>query len=222
MKISGIPTTISETLYKYLKNAIMEGKLSPNQRIQEKEIAELFKVSTTPVREAFQRLSAEQYIIINSRKEVVVASATLEEIKELFELMRILDTFATEKSLKTLSDKDITELKKWTKKLNYYYKQKKIVPYFKQNMKIHDKLWSLCGNNLLYQTLVNMTEKCLFYANQLLLLTDNRAWLNQSHKDHLDLIKAVEKRDDKSLKKILLSHWGKGFLGEEKTASTKK
>jgi len=48
----GAPETISEAIYKYLKKAIIEGVLKPNQRIQEKEIAQLFGVSTTPAREA--------------------------------------------------------------------------------------------------------------------------------------------------------------------------
>jgi len=158
-KIFELPTTISETIYKYLKKAIIEGELGPNQRVQEKEVAELFNASTTPVREAFQRLSAEKYIIINVRKEVVVASATLEEIKELFEVVRILDAFATKKAMKKLTDKDIAELKKITKKLGNYYKQKKIHSYVKENLKIHDKLWKACGNKFLYQSLLNSAEK---------------------------------------------------------------
>jgi len=113
-----LPATISETIYKHLKNAIIEGELKPNQRLQEKEIAKLFRVSTTPIREAFQRLSADKYIIISARKEVIVASTTLEEIKELFEVVRVLDAFATKKSLKNLTDNDITELKKMTEKLD--------------------------------------------------------------------------------------------------------
>jgi len=102
-----LPSTISETIYKYLKNSIIEGELEPNQRVQEREIAELFKVSTTPVREAFQRLAAEKNLVINARKEVVVASLTLEEIDELFEIVRLLEAFALKKALSRLTDDDI-------------------------------------------------------------------------------------------------------------------
>jgi len=234
MKIEGlvankafeVPTTISKTIYKYLKNAIIEGKLKPNQRLQEKEIAELFRVSTTPIREAFQRLSAEKYIIISARKEVIVASATLEEIKELFEVVRVLDAFATKKSLKNLTNNDITELKKITEKLDNFYKQKKIQAYVKENLRVHDKLWKACGNKFLYQSLVNLSEKYTFYANQVFFLTDkstdNTSFLDKSHKDHIDLMKAIEKKDGYRVEKLLLYHWGRGFLGKEDPDSNRK
>lgn len=234
MKIEGlvankafeVPTTISKTIYKYLKNAIIEGELKPNQRLQEKEIAELFRVSTTPIREAFQRLSAEKYIIISARKEVIVASATLEEIKELFEVVRVLDAFATKKSLKNLTNNDITELKKMTEKLDNFYKQKKIQAYVKENLRVHDKLWKACGNKFLYQSLVNLSEKYTFYANQVFFLTDkstdNTSFFNKSHKDHIDLMKAIEKKDGYRVEKLLLYHWGRGFLGKEDPDSNRK
>ena len=221
-----LPTTVSETIYKYLKNAIIERELKPNQRLQEKEIAELFRVSTIPIREAFQRLSAEKYIIISARKKVIVASTTMEEIKELFEVVRVLDAFATKKSLKNLTDNDITELKKMTEKLDNFYKQKKIQAYVKENLRIHDKLWKACGNKFLYQSLVNLIEKYTFYANQVFFLTDkstdNPSYFNKSHKDHIDLMKAIEKKDGYRVEKLLLSHWGKGFLGKEDTDSNRK
>lgn len=133
-KTFNLPSTITETIYRYLKNAIIEGELKPSQRLQEKEIAELFHVSTTPVREAFQRLFAEKYIIINARKDVIVSPTTLEEIKELFEVVRVLDALASKKAIKRLSDKDIAKLKKMTQKLASLYNQKKINDYVRENL----------------------------------------------------------------------------------------
>ncbi len=75
-----LPRTISETIYLHLKKAIVSGELRPGQRVQEKDIAALFKVSSTPVREAFFRLAAERYLAINARKEVLVQGASIEEV----------------------------------------------------------------------------------------------------------------------------------------------
>ncbi|MFW6160079.1 MAG: GntR family transcriptional regulator, partial [Acidobacteriota bacterium] len=52
--------TLSEAVYQYLKKAIIRGELKSRQRLQEKEFAKLFNVSTTPVREAFFCLAAEK------------------------------------------------------------------------------------------------------------------------------------------------------------------
>lgn len=218
-----MPVTITEAIYQYLKKAIIHGNLKPQQRLQEKEIAELFQASTTPVREAFQRLFAEKYIVIKARKDVVVASATLEEIREFFEVVRVLDALASKKAVRRLSNKDIAEIKSMTEKLGVYYQKRKISDYVAENLKIHCKIWQACGNKYLEQSLVEMGEKHTFYGNQLFFIIFDRqagkqpSFLDSSYKDHVDLMQAIERRDELQVEKILLAHWGKGFLGEEET-----
>src|SRR4030067_3130590 len=101
------PATLSESIYGHLKKAIIEGDLRPGQRLMEKEFAELFKASTTPVREAFQKLSAEKYIIINSRKDVTVAAVTRRGIAALFEVVRVLEALAVRKAIPNLSEGEV-------------------------------------------------------------------------------------------------------------------
>lgn len=220
-KVLTPPATITETIYAYLKNAIIQGKLKPGQRLQEKNFAELFHVSTTPVREAFQRLFAERYIIINARKDVVVARATREEIREFFEVVRALDALASKKAVRKLTDKDIVELKRMTNRLGQFYSRKKISDYVVQNLRIHYKIWKACGNEFLYQSLMRMAEKYTFYGNQLFFVIfaqqaeEQRSLLDSSYQDHIKLMRALEKKDGEEVERILLSHWGKGFLGEE-------
>jgi DNA-binding GntR family transcriptional regulator len=209
------PITIGETIYQYIKREVINGKFKLNQRLQEKEIAARFGVSTTPVREAFHRLSAEKYLTINTRREVIVAGATLEQIKEVFEVVRVLDAFASKKAQKNLTDIDIIELKKLTEKLGIYYKNKKIQLYDNENLKFHDKLWSASGNEFLYQSLIHFVEKTTFYRNQLISLDRYMSWLDKSYKDHLDIMKAIEKRDAEKIENICKSHWGKGFLDKK-------
>jgi DNA-binding GntR family transcriptional regulator len=48
-----LPGTISQAIYEYLKKAIIRGEYGPGRRLQEKEFAAMFNVSSTPVREAF-------------------------------------------------------------------------------------------------------------------------------------------------------------------------
>ena len=59
-----IPKTLSESVYNNLRIGIINNEFKAGQRIYEKEVAKSFGVSTTPVREAFLRLSAEGFITI--------------------------------------------------------------------------------------------------------------------------------------------------------------
>src|SRR5439155_5167046 len=49
----------AEQLYAYLRRAIQEGELRPNERLVEAAIAELAGVSRTPVREALHKLQVD-------------------------------------------------------------------------------------------------------------------------------------------------------------------
>jgi DNA-binding GntR family transcriptional regulator len=215
------PATLSESIYAHLKKAIIEGNLKPGQRLLEKEFAELFKASTTPIREAFQKLSAEKYIVINSRKDVTVATVTRREIAELFDVVRALDVLATRRAIRRLSDGDIAELRRMTTRLAEFHVQNKVNEYVLENMRIHDRIWRACGNEYLYQCLAASADKYAFLSNHLLSLgqglTESAPLFERSLQDHFDLMDGLEKRDGAAVEKILLSHWGKGYLGEEET-----
>ena len=208
------PMTISETIFQYVKKSIINGEFKPNQRLHEKEIAKIYGVSTTPVREAFQRLSAEKYVILNARKEVIVAELSSEQIKELYEIIRVLDVFSSKKALENITDKDISELKKMTDKLSEFYKKKNIQSYIKQSTKIHEILWKNCGNELIYRSLVDLMEKATAFGD--IVTSDFLSiphYFERSYKDHIELMAAVENRDVAEVEKILSSHWGKDFYG---------
>lgn len=218
-----LPTTISETIYNFIKNAIIKGEFKPNQRLQEKEIAKLFNVSSTPVREAFFRLAAEDYLVINVRKQVLVKKKTLEEVKEFYEVVRALDIFALKRTTINLNEKDINELKRMTMKLGEYYKDNKIQNYLQQNLKIHDKIWQSCGNKFLYETLSNLMEKISVYrmGNEFSPFSEPHA-LEKSYRDHLNLMKFIKSRNIVELEKLASAHWGEEFFLEKRDDSNEK
>ena len=202
------PATFSEIVFRHLKKAIIEGDLKPGQRVQEKEIAKLFNVSPTPRREACQRLPAEEYLAINARKEVSVASLSVQRIKEVFEVVRTLDLLATTKAMSKIGAKDIEELQKMNAELGRVFEQKNITAYIRLNLKVHYRIWKDCGNQFLFKSLVDLGDKFFFYSNQIFAKIEDPAIFRKSIKEHVDLVKAIEKRDVAAVERIVLSHWG--------------
>src|SRR4030067_21642 len=128
----------------------------------EKDFAGLFKASTTPVREAFQKLSAEKYIVINSRKDVTVATVTRREIAELFDVVRVLDALAARRAVASLSEGDIAELRRMTTKLGEFHDQNKVYEYVVENMRIHDRVWQGCGKKYFDECLSTLAHEDVF------------------------------------------------------------
>jgi len=83
--------TLSEKVYKTLKNDLTYLKIKPNSILQERKIAEEFSISRTPVREAIQRLANEGWVKINSRKNIVANPILEKDVKEIFQFRRIIE-----------------------------------------------------------------------------------------------------------------------------------
>ena len=67
---------LSTQIYNKIKNDLLYLKILPGVVLQEREFANIFSVSRTPIREAIQRLAIEGWVEINSRKVVKVIQVT--------------------------------------------------------------------------------------------------------------------------------------------------
>lgn len=212
MKNNRMPKTFGETLYSYLKEEILTGEIRSGQRLQERIIAEKYKVSVTPVREAFRRLSSEKLLTINARKEVMVEEVNKDKIKELFEVISPLDLVASKKALNNLDQKTIDRLCQMTEKLVGFHKNNKVKEYMKLDLIIHKTIWQASKNNFLSGYLIELGEKYAFFCNNIIANTQNPT-LYLLIDDHLKLIKAIKERDYKKMRTILSLHWLKGLNG---------
>jgi DNA-binding GntR family transcriptional regulator len=208
-----LPATIGQAIYDHLKKAIIRGELKPGQRVQEKEVASLFHVSSTPVREAFFRLAAEKFLTITARKEVLVRGTSDAEVRELYEVVRALDGHAMKKVIGDLTDHDLEKLRLMMTKLGEYYGAEDHQRYLEQNLRIHDRLWQACGNKYLYAALQQLMEKIAIYRrhSDFVPFADPVA-MKKSYRDHLLIQEALECRDLDGLEKVIETHWGEEFI----------
>jgi DNA-binding GntR family transcriptional regulator len=64
--------TKADVVYEALQNSIMSGVLDEGTHLRQEEVAERFRMSQTPVREAFRRLEAEGLVEHAPNRGVVV------------------------------------------------------------------------------------------------------------------------------------------------------
>src|SRR5258708_40289385 len=80
-----------ERAYRYLRQAIISGKIPAGSRVVEERIAESLQVSRTPVREAFQRLRTEGLLVHIRSGHLEVVSVDDNERSELNMLRVAID-----------------------------------------------------------------------------------------------------------------------------------
>jgi DNA-binding GntR family transcriptional regulator len=203
-----IPKTLSQSVYNHLKESIISNKIKSGQKLHEKEIADLFQVSSTPVREAIFMLGAEGLVTIKSHKEVVVKELSHQELKEIFQVLSVLESYAVSLAVEFISSEDLIEIEELQKEMASYCKKSSIEKYCELNRAIHDKLWELVPNEFLKKTLHSVHNQFQRYSYAQYFALGKPGALKRSLRDHEEVLEALKTKNKRRLKTLLARHWG--------------
>ncbi len=203
-----IPKTLSQSIYNYLKKSIVDGHFKVKQRINENEIAEVFQVSRTPVREAVTQLAAEGLVEIDPHRGVLVKDISLKEIKDILEVIRSLDSLAIELAADYIDEEEIEKLEKMNAKLKNYCQKKDIEKFMSLNFEFHKRIWNQAFNNFLAHCL----QTCLLthikrYSSIFKRGYEKTEILEKSIREHKKILELLKSKDKRKLKTLATEHW---------------
>lgn len=204
---SSIPMTLSLSIYNDIKNAIINNELKANQRIIEKDLARMFGVSTTPVREALLRLGAEGYISIDSHRKTVVKEISYEELRDIFQVMADLETIAIKQVVDHIQPEHLQELRELTESMEQKGISNDIEKYLELNTAVHNKIWEVLPNKILQKTIEFVHSQLLRYTHSRVTAFQEPAVLDRSIQEHKKILRALEDKDKKALKSLAKSNW---------------
>lgn len=198
--------TMSEFIYDSLKDSIINNELKANQRINEKELAEYFKVSRTPIREAVLRLEAKGFVRIDSYRRAVVKEISYKELMEIFQALGALDRLAVSQAVDNLTAQNINKLEDLIKKMERNCNLKSIEKYFELNEKFHDEIWKAVSNELLLEILNSVRDRMQRYTFARILAFKKPEALEKSMNQHKAILSAIKRKDKERLKKMIVEH----------------
>ena len=102
--------TLSDQVAAQLRQAILQGRLKPGQRIVEHEIAQAMAISRGPVRDALRILSTERLVVQYPHRGAFVAWLTLRDAEEIYSLREALETLALDFAIRCATAEQIREL----------------------------------------------------------------------------------------------------------------
>jgi DNA-binding GntR family transcriptional regulator len=93
-----------------LRELITDGQLSPGTPLRQRQLAEQFDVSYTPVREALRRLESEGLVVTDVHRGASVARAESEELEENYRILAALESLAGSLAVSKMTDDDMAEI----------------------------------------------------------------------------------------------------------------
>lgn len=190
-------------LYALIRKAITTGRFVPGQRLSERELAEQYGISRTPIREAFRHLIQEGLIIYkpNSGYRIVPLSEDLAQ--HIMLLRETLETIAAKLVMQKDPQGTAQAMKKTLPKARAAYREGKLAELISANQSFHQTLVEKAGNPIL----ATMYQILQGYIG--LMMSVSLSWPRrpaETFKEHEQIIQALEKRDARKLEKAICRH----------------
>lgn len=104
------PVSSSDEAYDAIRRAILDGTLRPGERIIEQRLAQMLKVSRTPVREALHKLEREN-LVARSGRGMAVQSFSADEVSDIYELRGQLESYAARRAAERVTPTELGEMR---------------------------------------------------------------------------------------------------------------
>ena len=143
----GLPS--SELVYRRLKDRIISGTLAPDTRLIELSIAAEFGVSRTPVREALKRLAAENLVLSDRARGMVVHAPDVDEIEDVFVMREALDGLAARLAAHRVTPSELARLRLIVDSMRDAVINDRREQIVLANQRFHDVIYAAAGNRML-------------------------------------------------------------------------
>ena len=100
------------SIYELIREDIVSGRLSPNQRLVVAEIAERYGTSSNPVREALQQLRGEGFVTVTPNRGARVRPIDQDFVRDIYEIEMLIEPALTRWFVGMATPEDIAALER--------------------------------------------------------------------------------------------------------------
>ena len=151
--------SLKEQAYDKLKELIITGALEPGALHNEKRLAEALGVSRTPVREALLELSRESMVAFVPGKGVEICKFTVQQVREVFEIRKIIEGYIIKKIAARLTDTDIKKIDENIRNQEKMLLKTERLTFIEYDKQFHLSLASKIGNQQIESILDNLRDQ---------------------------------------------------------------
>lgn len=144
-------STVQDGVYRQLRNALMSGQFEPGQTLTIAALADTFKTSHMPVREALRRLTAENALTVAQNGSARVPTVTLAGLDDLCLTRVALETLATKLASTRSTPEDRRRFRALADKHHQATMARDHVAMLASNQELHFAIYDASGSPVLVQ-----------------------------------------------------------------------
>lgn len=203
-EIISIPrAALHEQVASRLRQMLVESRIAPGAKLNERELSAVLNVSRTPLREAIKMLAAEGLVELLPNRGAIAVELTETDVLNTFEVMAGLEGQSGELAAQRITDAELAEIQALHFEMMAAYTRSDLSGYYRLNALIHNAINAAAKNPVLTTTYnqVNARLQALrFRSNQ-----DGEKWKN-AVREHEAMVQALAARDGAAMRAVLVAH----------------
>ncbi len=176
----------------------------PGTKLAEQQIADIFKVSRTLVRQALNQLSRDRLITLEPARGAFVAQPSVEEARQVFEVRRMVEASMVRQLCAVITDAQVAQLRRHLATESDAVARTDVTGRTRLLADFHVVLARMLGNEVLAQLLADLLSRCSLIA----LMYQSAHSAEHSAEEHVAIVDAIEKRDSRAAARLMDSHLG--------------
>lgn len=203
-------STFKNEISLQIKELILTNQLLPGQPIVIDKLAEEFGVSHTPVREALAMLERDGLVELNSYKNPKVANVTPKDVREVYEMRLLVESWAVERAATNLTDEQIDMI---DGQIEYARKEamaNNFGPHLKADLLLHEAIMRSTENSLFWILAERVHERSI-HVRALVEAKGTARDIQQIIDEHCGIMKAIRARDPEQARLRMVAHLEAGL-----------
>jgi DNA-binding GntR family transcriptional regulator len=186
-----------------LRNMLVEGRIQPGDKLNERELCDQLRVSRTPLREAIKLLAAEGMVDLLPNRGAIAVKLSETDVMDTFEVLAELEGLAGDLAAQRATEQEISELKAMHYEMLACFARGELPTYYRLNAAIHSAFNEAARNPVLKKSYsaINARVQCLRFRTNLY-----EAKWKLAVKEHDRMVECLVARDSAGLRAVMSQH----------------
>ena len=195
--------TLSQRVYKHLRDEILADHLLPGTELSEVALSKELAISRGPIREAMGRLSAEGLITMRPRRRAEVRSLTLPELIDAYQVLEALEVMAIGLLIPRVTESGLSRLEQLIDEMAGHAAADAAREFFAASVRFHELVCELSGNSKLREVYLRLEGEIGRFQSRTLTL---RGSMGDALAEHRAILAAIRLRDANRAAELTADH----------------
>jgi DNA-binding GntR family transcriptional regulator len=191
-----------EAIAERIRAAILEHRLAPGAKLTEAQLCEVFGVKRGPIRQALAQLATDHLVDLEPNRGAFVASPSLQEVHEVFEMRRIIELAVVEKICSGHGMRRLKSIASMIGRERKAFETRDFPAWIRLSGEFHTELAGLAGNTVLCDCLSGLVARSTLISA----LYESLGRSPCSFEDHEAILAALDAGDAKEAAALMSRH----------------